>query len=113
MVLSLDDVTAVMKTTTAKSAADDETWSINVAEPAIRLATGTMSHLSRGWGTSTGFTALLFATITILNFIGTVHDIRMGDDAEDIVRRGFGAKHACLFSFQFRGDFTTTDPGSV
>eukprot|EP01046_Picozoa_sp_COSAG06_P021315 COSAG06_NODE_1597_length_8977_cov_17.069836_3_plen_253_part_00 len=99
VVLSLDEVTGVMKTTTKAALLDDETWSTNVAQPTIRLATDTMQDLSRGWGTGTGFTTLLFAIITILNFIGTVHDIRIGEDSGDILRRGTGTIGGAMAPF--------------
>jgi hypothetical protein len=99
VVLSLDEVTDVMKTTTKAALLDDETWSTNVAQPTIRLATDTMHDLSRGWGTGTGFTTLLFAIITILNFIGTVHDIRIGEESGDILRRGGGTVGGAMAPF--------------
>lgn len=99
MTLSLDDVTAVMKTTTKTALLDDEIWSTDVAQPTILLATDTMKYLSRGWGTGTGFTTLLFAIITILNFVGTVHDIRIGEDYSDILRRGVGTIGGAMAPF--------------
>jgi len=99
VVLSLDDVTNVMKTTTKSALLDDGTWSTNVARPTIRLATETMPNLSRGWGTGTGFTAVLFAIITILNFIGVVHDIRIGAKSTSILRRTGGVVGGAISPF--------------
>jgi hypothetical protein len=90
VMLALEDVTSVLRAATKSALADDAIWDNDVARPAIKLATETMPHLSHGWGTGTGFTALLFAIITILNFVGTVHDIRIGEDTSDILRRAAG-----------------------
>ncbi len=91
VVLSMEDVTCVVRSTTKASLADDETWKEQVASPSIALATCTMPQLSSGFGSGTGITALLFAIITILNFVGTVHDIRIGSaDGIAILRRATG-----------------------
>eukprot|EP01052_Picozoa_sp_SAG31_P080701 SAG31_NODE_40536_length_280_cov_0.828729_1_plen_60_part_01 len=46
MVLAQRDVNAVVSKATAASLADDETWSAEVAEPAIRLARTGSGHVA-------------------------------------------------------------------
>lgn len=100
VMLAMEDVTSVLRAATNKSALADETiWDKDVAQPAIKLATETMLHLSRGWGTGTGFTALLFAIITILNFVGTVHDIRVQAGTGGIMRRAGGVFGGAMAPF--------------
>ena len=91
VVLSMEEVNNVVRCTTKAALADDETWKEQVAAPSIALATYTMPQLSNGYGSGTGISALLFAIITILNFVGTVHDIRIGSaDGVAILRRATG-----------------------
>ncbi len=49
--LAEDEVVQVARKTTPEALKDDSTWSATVAQPAIDLATGTLAHLSSGWGT--------------------------------------------------------------
>lgn len=99
VMLALEDVTNVLRATNKSALIDDAIWDKEVARPAIKLATETMPHLSHGWGNGTGFTALLFAVITILNFVGTVHDIRIGSDSSDILRRAGGVVGGAMAPF--------------
>ena len=55
--LAEDEVVQVARKTTPEALKDDSTWSTTVAQPAIDLATGTLAHLSSGYGTGTGWTA--------------------------------------------------------
>lgn len=73
--LAHDDVTEVVKRTTLQALANDKTFTTHVARPAIALATGTMSHLSTGWGKATGMMALLFMVASLANFLKLVHAI--------------------------------------
>jgi hypothetical protein len=101
--LSQDEVVAVAKSATRETLSDDFEWTSKVAQPAIKLATGTMNHLSRGWGTGTGLTALMCAFASIGNFMGVVHDIRIGD-TEDVPRRAAGCIGAAVAPFVIAAD---------
>ena len=84
---------------------DESKWVSKVAQPALKLATGSMKHLSSGWGAGTGFTALLCAWASIGNFMGVVHDIRMGDqEGHVIMRRTAGVVGAAMAPFIIAAD---------
>eukprot|EP01047_Picozoa_sp_COSAG01_P077238 COSAG01_NODE_13839_length_1528_cov_1.241428_1_plen_235_part_10 len=58
--LAHDDVVEVVKQATPEVLVDDARWTIQVAQPAIKLATDTMPHLSRGFGTGFGLVSFMF-----------------------------------------------------
>jgi hypothetical protein len=103
--LAEDEVMQVARRTTPEALKDDSTWSTTVAQPAIDLATGTLAHLSSGYGTGTGWTAFMCAWISVANFFGIVHKIRGGPDdgetdadfAEGVMRKSLGCVGAALF----------------
>jgi hypothetical protein len=73
--LARDDVSEVLKTTKRPALADDTLWADDVARPAIALGTGTMKHLSEGWGTGTGIGFVLCWIVSFTNFLIVVHNI--------------------------------------
>jgi hypothetical protein len=83
VVLSADQVMRVVRNATRETLADASEWKSKVAKPAINLATGTMEHLSNGWGAGTGTTAALCAWISLANFVGIVHNISTGEDLSE------------------------------
>lgn len=99
VLLAKRDVAAVARQTNSEALQDDETFAQRVAQPSIKLATVTMRSLSSGWGSGTAWTALLFATICMLNFIGVVHGIRMGEPSREIFRKTVGCLLGALAPF--------------
>lgn len=74
VILAQNEVGRVAIKIRAEALADDETWSTDVARPALRLATDTIAYLSC-WG---GGTALVFVAailFAVLHFVLMVHNI--------------------------------------
>ena len=87
------DVSAVIARARGSVLADEERWSAEVADPALRLGTHTMRLLSNGWGPGTGFCCLLFMLMSLGNFIGLVREIRADADQENaraVLRKAVG-----------------------
>lgn len=90
VLLAKRDVASVARDTNSEALRNDETFARRVAQPSIKLATVTMRNLSQGWGSGTAWTTLTFATICMLNFIGVVHGIRVGESSRDTFRQTVG-----------------------
>ena len=103
--LTLHDVTAVIRNSkNPEVVADDDAWSIQVAQPAMALANNSVHYLSTGWGSGTGYASFLMAVVCVLNFIGAVHDIRVAEPVSVVYRRGGTAVIAAMGPFFLAAD---------
>jgi hypothetical protein len=101
--LAQDDISDVTKHTKSETLMDEKAWSTKVAQPAISLATDTLAHLSSGYSVGTGWTAFMCAWISLANFVGLVHSIRMGQ-YDDIPRLLSGTVMAAMAPFVIASD---------
>ena len=88
VVLAHDDVSKVVKQTTAETLKNDTLWTERVAGPAISLATQTMKHLSDGWGTGTALAFLVPWVISLTNFTIMIHNVSMAQADYNPLRHG-------------------------
>lgn len=65
--LARNEVMSVVERTLPAALADDERWSSDVAQPAVKLATHTMPALSYGFGTGTALVAMVATLMMIFN----------------------------------------------
>ena len=76
--LAHDDATEVIKAIKREAMIDDRTWSQDVAQPSIFLATNTLRPLSTGFGTGVAIMAVYFMLLLIYNSLGLVYGITTG-----------------------------------
>jgi hypothetical protein len=73
--LAEDDAAELLRRTTPAALSDDSRWTTEVAQPAIDLASKTMSYLSDGWGAGVllGFVPCMAGSI--YNFLDIFHAV--------------------------------------